>query len=113
MCAMPLSNGQLARGELNTQYSILGTQYSVPRQARAGKLPMAPCTGRLIGLALFLFTLAGCSQDEITQYRAPKDPPLPKWAGERGPRQRMLAAIISHDEKTWFFKFIGPDELVT
>ncbi|MCE9546957.1 MAG: hypothetical protein K8T25_15900 [Planctomycetia bacterium] len=74
---------------------------------------MAPCAGRLIGWALCLLSLAGCSQDEITQYRAPKDPPLPQWAAERGPRQRMLAAIISYGEKTWFFKFIGPDELVT
>lgn len=59
------------------------------------------CRASAAGLVLLL--LAGCQQDEITRYRAPR---IEK------PQNRLLGAIIPHGEKTWFVKLAGPDKTV-
>jgi hypothetical protein len=64
-------------------------------------------------LALGLATLAGCQQDEIQHYQAPRleIPPQQKQAGAVGP-QRMITAIFPQQDRTWFFKLTGdPDEV--
>jgi hypothetical protein len=72
---------------------------------------------------------AGCQdQREITRYSVPRShsarpaPHAEPGPGDPNPnpdphalpqgRQRMLAAIIPDDGRTWFFKLVGPDELV-
>jgi hypothetical protein len=49
----------------------------------------------LVGLAAAF--LASCQQDEIRTYQVPK----PEMT-------RLLGAILSHDDSTWFFKVSGP-----
>lgn len=53
---------------------------------------------------------SGCKQDDtITSYHVSKEHPT--VTAERGtdqPQDRMLAAMIPHGEKTWFFKVTGP-----
>jgi hypothetical protein len=53
---------------------------------------------------LALVSLAGCSADEpIEQYRVPKEP-------DRG--TRMLTAVFSRPDATWFIKLAGPKAAV-
>ncbi len=52
----------------------------------------------VLALSAF-FLLIGCQEATIERYRVPK---------ERQASRRMLAAIISHAEHTWFFKLSGP-----
>jgi hypothetical protein len=64
-------------------------------------------------LAVSLAILAGCQQDEIQHYQAPRleIPPQQKQAGAVGP-QRMITAIFPQQDRTWFFKLTGdPDEV--
>src|SRR5438067_1529383 len=49
----------------------------------------------LCGVAALL--LLGCQQDEIRSYRVPKPEAT-----------RLLAVIIPHGDRTWFFKLMGP-----
>jgi hypothetical protein len=52
---------------------------------------------------------AGCQQDEIEHYRAPKSElALPATAPGEGKPVRLLAAILHHGDRTWFFKMTGP-----
>ena len=54
--------------------------------------------------------LVGCGEDEIRHYKAARlEQPKPA-AKARVPmgEQRLLAAIIPHGERTWFFKLVGP-----
>jgi hypothetical protein len=44
---------------------------------------------------LILAGLSGCQQDEITHYQVPKT------------ETRLLAAIVPHGDRTWFFKLTG------
>lgn len=53
----------------------------------------------LAGLALAL--LAGCKDETIERYQVP-----------RPPQQRLLGAIIPRGERTWFFKLVGPQDVV-
>jgi len=50
---------------------------------------------------LTLLALAGCKEETISRYQVPKPPP-----------QRLLGVIVSHGERTWFFKLVGPQEAV-
>ena len=72
---------------------------------------MAPsrCTFQavLVGLAVPLFS--GCQQgEEIRRYQVPKPLTFP----EPPPKVRLLAAIVPHGERTWFFKLTGPTAAV-
>ena len=49
----------------------------------------------LCGVAALL--LLGCQQDEVRSYRVPKPEAT-----------RLLAVIIPHGDRTWFFKLMGP-----
>jgi hypothetical protein len=60
-------------------------------------------------LNLFFFcclaalTLVGCQEEQIRHYRVPKV----------DTSHRMLAALFPHQERTWFFKLVGPAQAVT
>jgi hypothetical protein len=57
----------------------------------------------LCGISLGV--LAGCQPaDEIRHYRVSK----PETRPEPEPKVRLLAGIFRHQDKTWFFKFMGP-----
>ena len=66
-----------------------------------------------MALALALFSaLPGCeSRDQIRRYQAAKIVAANE-GDEAAQTQRMLAAIVSHEAKTWFFKMVGPDDAV-
>lgn len=81
--------------------------------------------GHALGLLLGLIA-TGCQRDEeITRYSVPRrDVDRASHAAENPPPEiepraaktrpeRMLSAIISGPESVWFFKLIGPRELVT
>jgi hypothetical protein len=81
-----------------------------PKSASAGcpELAQRPVRGigrprlgllALCGLAALL--LLGCRQDEIEHYTAPRSEP-----------QVLLAAIVPHGGRTWFFKLTGPSSVV-
>ena len=53
--------------------------------------------------------LAGCGGDEIQHYRVER---IPMSEPEAPEPQRLLGAIISHDDVTWFFKLTGPQGTV-
>ena len=62
------------------------------------------------GLLCPITILAGCADEEIRHYKAARlEQPKPA-AKARMPmgEQRLLAAIIPHDDRTWFFKLVGP-----
>ena len=58
---------------------------------------------------IFLLAGTGCEKDEIRKYQVAKNEPAAPVAG-KGDKQpvRLLAAILPHAEKTWFFKLMGP-----
>lgn len=58
--------------------------------------------------------LAGCGEDDIRRYQVRRlEPVKPQGkAGTFRPNQRLLAAIVPGSDKTWFFKLVGPLELV-
>jgi hypothetical protein len=64
---------------------------------------LTPPARRLTPLALLLLgmlLLAGCDNDQVRQYRVPREaPPEPV---------RLLAAIVPHGKEMWFFKLLGP-----
>jgi hypothetical protein len=62
----------------------------------------------LCGLAALL----GCRQDEIQHYTAPKSEPLVLGSGQDEGPVRLLAAIVPHGDRTWFFKLTGPPTVV-
>jgi hypothetical protein len=79
----------------------------------------------IASLALIaLLAACGCKkQSEITRYQVPKETPpavapfasqgnsgktIPKTPGQ----DRMLAAIVPHENAAWFFKLVGHGELV-
>jgi hypothetical protein len=62
----------------------------------------------LLGAAVAAALFTSCDRDEIRTYRAPRDETAP--AGK--PNQRLLAAILPHGERTWFFKLMGPAQEV-
>lgn len=70
-------------------------------------LPQWPVSAVLVGLAALIFS--GCQQDEeVRRYRVPKPLTFP----EPPPKVRMLAVILPHGERTWFFKLTGPTAVV-
>ncbi len=76
-------------------------------------LPGAPAARRLLAPLVLMGAAAvlapGCQQDEISHYQAPKSESVMPAAtvGEHGP-VRLLAAILHHADRTWFFKMTGP-----
>jgi hypothetical protein len=58
---------------------------------------------------ILIVLLAGCKEDKVQTYRAPKNE-LPPEAVE--PSRRMLTAILSQGDRLWFFKLDGPGERV-
>jgi hypothetical protein len=59
------------------------------------------------------FTLPGCDKDQIRGYqvhRVETEPMTPAHAALG--RSRMLAAIVPHGDRIWFFKVLGPEEQV-
>lgn len=77
---------------------------------RARRVPNLPPWTLLASIML----VAGCGTEEIKHYRVahleqsqPQSRPRPV-AGNR----RLLAAIIPHADRTWFFKLMGPTDQV-
>jgi hypothetical protein len=67
----------------------------------------------LLLLALAVAAASGCQKDEIEHYQAPRleIPVQEKQAGIQVPL-RMITAIFSQKDRTWFFKLSGqPDEI--
>jgi hypothetical protein len=61
--------------------------------------------GVLAGLVL------GCGDnEEIQRYRAPKAETIDGSASAG--KSRMIGAIVPHGDRTWFFKLVGPVELI-
>jgi hypothetical protein len=58
---------------------------------------------------LVVLGLAGCHRDEITSYRAAR---IEKPAEVEKPHSRFLGAIIPHEDRTWFVKLMGPEDVV-
>jgi hypothetical protein len=55
--------------------------------------------------------LAGCQNDEIRHYQAPKDEPIHAAAkADHGP-VRLLAVMVPHRDRTWYFKLSGPAQV--
>jgi len=61
-----------------------------------------------VGLVILFTLLAqGCKKEEITSYEVTRlDPPERNSA--TGEPVRLLAAIFSKGDSTWFFKLMGP-----
>jgi hypothetical protein len=81
---------------------------------------MYPCSLTLLA-GLCLVSAIGCDRSErISHYRIPKDQALAAsngpGASEAAPSQaadfRMLAAMIPRGEQAWFFRLLGPADLV-
>jgi hypothetical protein len=60
--------------------------------------------GPVIVCGLAAMLLLGCQNDEIRSYRVPKP--------EAKPATRLLAVIIPHGDRTWFFKLVGPERQI-
>ncbi|CAN5285656.1 hypothetical protein BH10PLA2_BH10PLA2_34340 [soil metagenome] len=57
--------------------------------------------------------LAGCQKEEIQSYLPPKPVELKEAPEQRdGSRERMLAAVIPHDDENWYLKLQGPEAVV-
>jgi hypothetical protein len=56
---------------------------------------------------LVLAALAGCQEDVIRHYQAPKESTL------EPPSKRMLAVMVPRGQDVWFFKFFGPRRAVS
>ncbi len=73
---------------------------------------------RGIALAISLLLASGCDEGGIRQYRVPKEAPAPAHREAKHPvpprhehegrARRMLAAIVPHGDRAWFFKVLGP-----
>ena len=59
---------------------------------------------------LMVAILVGCGEDEIRHYKAARVEQFKPPTKSRAPQieQRLLAAIIPHGDRTWFFKLVGP-----
>ena len=66
-----------------------------------------------IACGLLVVALAGC-EEEIRSYQVPRLQPL-EPSPPRGERteQRLLGAIITHGDRTWFFKVVGPVQWIS
>jgi hypothetical protein len=71
----------------------------------------------IVFVAAVLFScvlLTGCQKEEIQSYLPPTPVEMKAQPELReGPRQRMLAAVIPHDDENWFLKLQGPEQAVT
>src|SRR5260370_25508940 len=53
--------------------------------------------------------LGGCQQDEIRSYKTAKEESVHlNLPNADRPAVRLLAAIFTHGDRTWFFKLLGP-----
>lgn len=64
-------------------------------------------------LVLCLAALAGCQNDDIHSYAAPKAATVANSAGPEAAAVRLLVAMMPHGEQTWFFKLSGPADAVS
>src|SRR5262245_46461894 len=55
--------------------------------------------------AVLVLGLTGCRDDEITHYKVPRQE-------TPDPSIRFLGVIVPHEERTWFFKLVGPVSVV-
>lgn len=61
-----------------------------------------------LSVALLGCTLAGCEgRESISTYTVPKEESV-----QPAQTERMLAAMVPHENQAWFFKVTGPDEAV-
>ncbi len=58
-------------------------------------------------IALVILINGGCKREEITSYEVKRIEPTEKTSGSNEP-VRLLAAIFSKGDSTWFFKLVGP-----
>lgn len=63
------------------------------------------------GLAALLW-LAGCQDEEIRRYQVPKPETLQKDVPTTDKLQRLLGLIVPHGDRVWFFKLVGPQQLI-
>jgi len=57
----------------------------------------------LAGIWFPCLLVAGCQKEEIQSYLPPKPVEVKDVPEQRdGPRERMLAAVIPHDDENWF-----------
>jgi hypothetical protein len=54
--------------------------------------------------------LAGCQDEQIERYQAPREERAPLFPDN--PSVRLLGAIVPHGDSTWFFKLAGPVKAV-
>ena len=65
------------------------------------------------GLMCPCLLLTGCQKEEIQSYLPPKPVEVKDSPEQRdGPRERMLAAIIPHDDENWYLKLQGPEQAI-
>lgn len=64
--------------------------------------------GVLIVFSLATVLVLGCQNDAIRSYRVPKPEPKAQTASVPDKPTRLLAVIIPHGDRTWFFKLVGP-----
>lgn len=77
-------------------------------QHSLGRPLLTGCRLFLVG-GLAACVLAGCQEDQITRYRAPRPEHVQVDAPpEAQPTVRLLAAILPREDRTWFFKLVGP-----
>ena len=66
-----------------------------------------------VGLVLFFTLLAqGCKKEDITAYEVNRLDPPERTSSTNEP-VRLLAAIFSKGDSTWFFKLMGPASKLT
>jgi hypothetical protein len=58
-------------------------------------------------LAVGLVLVAGCERDQVRTYTVPKPP-----ADTSEPKVRLLAAVLENGPEQWFFKLVGPIDVV-
>jgi hypothetical protein len=52
--------------------------------------------------------VVGCYDEEIRHYKVPREQVRPSVSPADRLAIRLLAAIVPHNERTWFFKLVGP-----
>jgi hypothetical protein len=78
------------------------------RRREAGNEVVVTRWTLVLTASLFAAELAGChSQDEIRRYQVPRV----EGTKAKAP-PRMLAAMLPHQEQMWFFKMVGPEQIV-
>src|SRR5207249_3468810 len=73
------------------------------------KRPALPGGTGVVLFTLFLVVFTGgCNDDEITSYKVPREKERPAPIPAPREAQQLLGAVVSHADRTWFFKLLGP-----